>query len=286
MAQAPNTIHYLDYRSFLQDLVEWLRSENHSLSMRKIAEIAGASSPNWVQQVISRRIKAKPEALERIADYAKLSQNSKKQFLLLAAFDHARTLEEKEALLQKILRERRNVSLYTLENDQYQFFSSWYIPVIRELCTHPDFDGTEEWITQRIQPSIRPSNVRRAMRILSKLHLIKKDEISGRWVMNSTTVTTPSEVTSVAVKRYHQKIADLGKLAISTLPREERDFRSVTLGLSEKEYQKIKKRLEEFWYELMDLASECKKTEQVYQYTMQLFPVSSNIDSPCPKSKK
>ena len=273
----PDIIHYLDYRSYLKDLIAWLREENHSLSMRKISSIAGVSSPNWVQQVVSGRIKAKPEAIERLAQYAGLSKRDKERFVQLLSFDKASTLNEKDEILRKILQDRRKMSAYTLENYQYQYFSSWYIPVVRELCTNPGFDGTEEWIAKRTQPSIRKSNVRRALRILAKLKLIKKDSSTGKWLVTTNSVVTPSEVASLAVKRYHEKISELGRSAISTFEREERDIRSITLGLSKKKYTELKRKLEDFWYELMEFASTDNETERVFQYTMHLFPISSEL---------
>ncbi|MDG5815678.1 TIGR02147 family protein [Chitinispirillales bacterium ANBcel5] len=271
----PDIIHYLDYRSYLNDLVTWLKKKSPELSMRKIAEIAGASSPNWVQQVVSRRIKAKPEALRRISQFSNLSHTDTERFVLLAAFDHAKNLNEKDLLLRKILRDRRRAKYYTLENHQYQFFSSWFIPVVRELCTHPQFDGTEEWIASKIQPPVRKNSVKKALQILSDLNLIRKEKNSKRWEKTTNSVTTPSEIASVAIKRYHKKVMKLGEEALETIPRDQRDFRSITLGLSEKRYKEIKKRIEEFWYELLEYAANDNNTERVFQYNTQLFPIST-----------
>ena len=101
-----------------------------------------------------------------------------------------------------------------------------------------------------------------------------KTASDGSMALVDKSISTPSEVLSMAVVTYHGDIITLGRESIERFAPSQRDIRSVTLGLSSKGTEVLKKRMEAFWKELLAFAESEKGTEKVMQVNMQLFPVA------------
>jgi uncharacterized protein (TIGR02147 family) len=193
---------------------------------------------------------------------------------ILVNFDQAKTHREKDIFFMKILQKREYKSIKTSTKEQYQFFSHWYIPIIRELIVRPDYPGNPIWIAKKVKPSISESKVRKGILLLSKLGLVKKDTVNGKWEMVDRVISTRAEVMSMAIVKYHQDVIVLAGEAIERFAKPERDIRSVTIGLSSEGMKEAKKRLEAFWKEMLDFGGKQKNVKRVFQLNTQLFPLS------------
>jgi len=205
-----------------------------------------------------------------------LSKKEEEYFETIVAFDHAKTHEEKDKYFNKMLILREYKSIKLLEKEQYIYFSHWYVPVVRELVTHPQYRDDPSWIAEQIIPPISKAKVCKAIKLLEDLGMIKKE--GSKWIQTTNnTISTPSEVISLAVVKYHKDIISLARESIDRFKLNERDIRSVTIGLSKDGFEHIKKRLEAFWKELLDFSNTQNNIEQVMQINMQAFPLTKQI---------
>jgi uncharacterized protein (TIGR02147 family) len=268
-----NIYTYLDYRHFLTDLFNELKSEDSSFSFRSFAKMAGSSSPNFLQLIQARKLNIQKAGIHALSQSLRFKRKERSYFEYMVEFDHAKTHEEKDRYFRQMLLAKEYKQIQTLDKSQYELFSHWYIPVIRELIVSPHFSGDPEWIGEQIIPPVSPAKVKKGIAVLSSLGLIRKEE-NGTWVHTDRVVSTPSEVLSVAVATYHKNILGLAREAIERFTPEERDIRSVTLGVSTEGYTEVKKRLEAFWKELLVYAETQKNVDRIFQINMQLFPLS------------
>ncbi|MBN1129907.1 MAG: TIGR02147 family protein [Chitinispirillaceae bacterium] len=270
-----NIYTYLDYRHYLTDLFRALKEESPSFSFRSFAKMAGSSSPNFLQLIQARKLNIQSAGIHALSQNLKLTRKERNYFEYLVDFDHAKTHEEKDRFFQQILLAKEYKQIQTLDKSQYELFSHWYIPVIRELVVRHDYNGDPSWIGEKIVPPVSPAKVKKGIAVLSSLGLIRS-EGDNRWVHTDRIVSTPSEVLSVAVTTYHKSVLGLAREAIERFPPEERDIRSVTIGISNEGYGEVKKRLEAFWKELLAYAETQKNANRIFQVNMQLFPLSKN----------
>jgi uncharacterized protein (TIGR02147 family) len=269
----PSIFKYLSYRNFLEDAFSSLKNEKRNFSYRAFARLAGSTSPNYLQLITKRKLNISSTSIHRLSQNLGLSNREESFFENLVHFDHADTYEEKDKYYQRILHTKRYSSIKQLQKEQYEYFANWYNPVVRELIVHPDFNGDPAWIAQRIVPQVSTAKVKRSIRLLKSLKLIRFDKARNIWEQLNTAVSTPSEVASFAVAKFHESMIDIAKNSIQHYSSKQRDIRSVTLGLSKRGYQEIKKRTEAFWQEILDFASTQKVPESVFQLNMQLFPL-------------
>jgi uncharacterized protein (TIGR02147 family) len=274
MFMNPSVFDYIDYRHYLTDLCESLRREDSSVSYRSFARMAGSSSPNFLQLIRDRKLNIGDEQLGQLMRALAMPRREQKYLQSMVAFDHAKNHKSKDALFRQMINTRQYSSIKQLHKEQYEFFSHWYIPVVRELITHPDYPDDPAWIADQIVPPVSPAKVKQSIALLEKLNMIKRCEPGGRWEQTEAVVSTRSEVLSLAVTNYHKEVIGFGRAALERFDSRERDIRGLTLGLTAEGYKEVKSRLEATWREILAYAETQQKAERIYQLNFQLFPLS------------
>lgn len=272
----PSVYLYLDYRQYFADIYISKKKIIKSFSYRSFARMAGSTSPNLLQLITARKLNISSSQLATLAKSLGLDSNEEKYLETIVAFDHAKTHQEKDKYFQRILITREYKSVKTIEKKQYDYFSHWYNPVVRELVTSKQYPGDPVWIAERIVPKITLGKVKKSIELLETLGLIRRTDDSQQWICVERTISTPSEVLSMAVVKYSQDVIMLAKEAVERFSATERDIRSITVGLSQEGFAELKKRMESFWKEILAFADTQECTDQVMQVNMQLFPLSVN----------
>ena len=144
-----------------------------------------------------------------------------------------------------LLKTRKLKELKPIDQAQYDYYNTWYHTVIRELVVAKDFDGTAEWISERLYPAVSPEQVNKSIELLEKLSLIEKTP-DGQWQQVSSLASTGPEVKSLSVFNYHLNLLDLSKYVLDRLPAEQRDVSALTLGVSKKRLPELKEKIQEF----------------------------------------
>jgi uncharacterized protein (TIGR02147 family) len=266
---------FTDYRKFLEERIPRLL-ERKKWSWRALAREAGYSSPNYLQQVISGYRHLHPRFIRSTASILSLDEDGARYFDTLIRFSEARTHEERDQIFREILQQRKRRKIRTLDSAQYSFFSQWWIPVVWEVMVHPDCPGTPDWIARKIRPSLSISQVERAFQTLEELDLVEKQP-NGHWLRRDHVLQTTPEIRSIGAVNYHRQALELASHAVEKSPSEERDFRSVTIGLSRREIESIKEQLSHFWNRVLAEAEDSESKEKVYQLQMQFYPVTTPL---------
>jgi uncharacterized protein (TIGR02147 family) len=214
-----------------------------------------------------------------LAKSLELSSKEEEYLETIVAFDHAKTHDEKDKYFRRILQIRGQNNAVELQKEQYDFVSHWYIPVIRELVTCGSYTGDPQWIADRIIPSITLPQVKKGIALLQSLGLIISNEDGTKWKQTNRTISTPSEVLSVAAMNYHLDAINLGRESLSRFKADQRDVRAITLGIPKSKIGELKNRVEAFWSDLLAFANESGDVEKVMQVNIQMFPMSKDCDS-------
>lgn len=270
----PDVYTYFEYRTFLNDAFEAMRAGTPKLSHRGFAKQLGVSPPNFLQLVIQGKRSLGSTHAVAVARAFKLNKKATEFFLNLVDYEQAKTFEEKKLAYEKALHNKRFAAIKTLDKSQYELFTYWYIPVVRELLMHKEFTGRNQWIADRIFPRITVAQVKSAKALLLKLELMRHDEGTGKWKLANAVISTASEATHLGMRNYHMSTIRLAQASLEAFGNQERDIRSVTIGLSENAYAGLKAKLETVWSEIMEFAGSQQETDKVYQVNMQLFPLT------------
>lgn len=267
---------YTNYRLYLKDYYEERKAES-GFTYRDFSELTGMNSTSWLLHLIKGTKNLSPDTAIRIAKALKLGKAEAEYFELMVPFTQAKTNAAKDQIYQRMLGLKRKLKIVKLGEEQYDYYTKWYHPVIRSLVTKVDFgDGPGQpdfaKLARCLVPPITAAEAKKSVRLLEKLNLIMRGP-DGKYVHKNPVVSTGDEVASLNIVNYHKQVSRLAEAAHDRASREERDISSLTLGVSEEDFKVIKARIQAFRKEIMELALASKDADRVYQLNFQLFPV-------------
>ena len=266
-------IDYIDFRQYMLDYYED-RKRRSAFSWREFSKITGFSSSSYMKVVCDGKSKLSRLGVERVADAMGLTGFEKEYFRAMVKFGQTEEEVAKKSAYESMLAIAKNHKVRVLQGDLFEFYDSWRNPVIRELA--PLMPGaTPGEIAKKCYPEISAAEVRQSLDFLSRTGLLKKS-IDGQLEQAETSVTGTPDATRLALRGMHRQMSKLATPALD-LPREERNFSGVTMGISKDTYERIVKELDECRRKVIAIASEDKNIDQVYRLNLQLFPLTRNV---------
>lgn len=265
---------YRDYREFLAAF--YAHKKPAGLSYRSFARSAGLGAPNYLKLVIDGKRNLSSSMAQRFAAACKLNAEATEYFKLLVAFNQASNDEERNALHVQMTRFARFRSTQRLDLAEKEYYSSWYIPVVRELIACSGFVDEPAWIASNLMPPISEKEAQRALEVLMSLGLVERDE-RGLLVQSSRAVTTGVQASGLYIRNYHAEAMQRAVSAMQNVPAEERYISALTLSASASTLADVRRRVIEFRQELAALCDADPAPNQVIQLNLQLFPLSQPI---------
>lgn len=264
-------LDYDDYRMFLKDYYQEQKAKEKKYSYRKFSEDLGFSASNYLHLVITGKRNLSLDAINKIKNQFGWTAQQKKFFHNLVHYNQCKNQEEKEKYkieMEKVLGKKRLI----LNPDQFAYFSTWYIPVLKEIVALKGFVSNLNWISKKLKPVVEEEYVKKGLAILERLKMIKR--IKGKWLQTDEHISTEIEVTSTMVHNYHKQML---KLSFQALDMEagDRDISAMTMSLSEEQMKWLKQRVIDFRDEIQqELQGMSSEDTMVAQLNMQLFPVT------------
>jgi uncharacterized protein (TIGR02147 family) len=277
LAASVDVTQYLNHRAYLAEVYRVLKASLEGYTYLVFADDLGFSKTNVMRLVIVGQRPLTPKAAQRVAAALGLKSGARRYFETLVEYAHERLPARRDELFAELLTLKARSEAPSLPAPLADYFGAWYHPVIREMTALADFDGDAEWIKQRLAFPLRLDEIKRSLELLAELGYIAYDARAGRYVRVGATIVTEAEIDSLAVVRYHQKMIEMGREAITTVAEEERDVRAVTVTLPRRAVALLKGRIEEWVKEIAALESPEAPGEEVIQVNVQMFPFTKAV---------
>jgi uncharacterized protein (TIGR02147 family) len=266
---------YDDYRRFLGDFFEDQKRKRAAFSHRYFAQKAGFTSSSFCLSVIKGRYNLSSSATEKMVRAMELDPRQAIFFGALIRYNQSKSATEREAAWVAIQSIRRQVEFTSLTLPQQGYFSRWFYPVLRELVTHPAWDGN--WITlaRRVDPALTVEETREALHNLESWGLIEKTP-EGKFRCSSVLLNAEG-VPPIALREIRREFLQLGIGALDSKPPSQRFTTFTTLAMSESSYEYALKVLEEARRKIIAKAAGDERVEKVYEMVLQVFPLTKLI---------
>jgi uncharacterized protein (TIGR02147 family) len=269
----PSVFEYSDYRAFLKEMFQYRKETTPGYSHRYFARMAGFAAPNFLKLVIDGKRNLTSASISQVAKGFKLKKQEREFFENLVYMNQAEDLAEKNHYYRKMIAMTPKSGIKKIDQAQYDYFSRWYLPVIRELVVFGDRSQTAEQIAGRLDPPVRVKDVENAMDRLMQLGLIRKDD-RGRWEQNEALLRTEPEVKSVLIANFHREMIRLADTAIERFPAAKRDITALTLSIDKDRLPELKEKIAAFRQEILENFAADPNPDQVIQINFQVFPVT------------
>jgi uncharacterized protein (TIGR02147 family) len=272
-----NIFEYTDFREYLKAYFKDRKIADPKFSHRWLAGRLDLATSNFIMLVMQGKRTLSPLLRSKISEVFKHPRKEAEYFENMVNFIQAKSGKEKDLYFSRMTAFRKNVKVDKIKEWQYEYYSNWYNPVVRELITNTGCDGSPESICKLLQPSITPSQAKRSIDLLLKLGMIKKTR--SRYEQTASLITTDPEVNSLAVVNFHHAMGNLAVEALERIPKTERNITSCTIQVTAEVFDVMRKKIEDFREELLTLTDSVNEGERVYQLNFQLFPVSKKLNT-------
>lgn len=276
MKMEPNLFEHVNYRQFLAAYYQSKKASSESFSYRYFARRAGVASPSYLLDVIKGVKNIADKSLDGFCRALGLSLRERHYFENLVRFNQSDNPEVKRHYYQQLLPVLKKESGKHLQGKQYDYFSSWYLPVVREMIALSDFRENSKWISRRLKGLISPKEAKKAIELLLDLGLIKRNA-DERLKITDVTVTTPPEVAELVMVKFHQEMLSQAREALVGVEGWQREISGITAALSPAQFKEIKQEIQEFQNRIMQrLEKVDQEANHVYQFNCQLFALTAN----------
>jgi uncharacterized protein (TIGR02147 family) len=276
---AINVFQYTDYRAYLRAYFDERKKNDPKFSHRYLCRRLGLAAPNSIMLVMQGKRNITRSLAFRISEEFKHSIKEAEYFESMVGFAQAKNTNEKDRCFTRMIGLRKTTNVNKIEEHQYEYYSNWYNPVVRELVTSPEFTGDYAWLAKNVRPAITPGQAKRSVKLLLKLGLIRKK--GNCFVHSAAMISTGPEVASLAVANFHKTMAERAAEAMNIVRKEERDMTACTVYISKKGFEDIKNAVADCRKKVLAIAEVDEPVDQVYQVNFQVFPVSrTTLPSP------
>lgn len=234
------------------------------------------SSPSHLKMVIDGDRNLSSQTIERYKKALSLKKEDADFFELLVKYDQERDHESKVKFFQEILKEKKKKGFSLLASEQYNFLSKWHYVAIYVMVDLEDFRNDPDWIASRLRKKVSTSNIERAIEDLIKIGLLKFDK-DMNIIQTNGALDTPEEIKDMAVISYHHNMIQLALNYLEEGDWRLREFNGGTLPINDETLPLLKEKIREFRKEVNEMTSEINDASSVYQFNVQLFPLTKAI---------
>jgi uncharacterized protein (TIGR02147 family) len=275
---------YIDFREYIRDYYTE-HKKSSKLSFREFSKQAGFTSPSFIKLVIEGKANLSKSGVARLCNAMGLKKDDRHYFKNLALFGQAKDLGTKMHYLETLKSFQGPLTVNKLSNEQFEYFSQWYHPVIKELLDIIEFDGNFDALAKMVIPAISVEEARESLKVLLRLQLIKEE--SGRYFATKKFLTTDGQTTeSLAVHCVQKKMAQLASDAIDTFPKAQRDISGVSVAIGAQSVSAIQEEIARCRRRILEIASNESESDSVYRINFHLFPLSKKAASTILKLRK
>lgn len=267
---------YLDYRKYLSRVIEDRKQANRHFSYRFISQHLNLKSSGFMNRVIKGNKKLPELLVPKIAELFKLNDREKEYLMSMVKFNHSINTAEREDLLRRLEALKKKENARHVQPDQYQLFSKWFYVAIRELLRIINFKGDYHALAASLLPKIKNKEAREAIQLLEKIGLIAQDQ-DGVYHPLESQITTGDVWVSELIKNLQIQLTDLGKNAILTIPRQQRDISNLTFCASKATMRRIADEIAALRRKILTFADSDADADTVCLCNIQLFPIAKKI---------
>lgn len=270
-----NLFQYSDHHTYLSDSLNALRSLNSKLSYQKLMDELQLTSKSQ----IFRLLKAEPfvlskELVYRLSAYLGHSPREAEYFHLLVAFGEAESESDRLFFFEQLKKVSRPIPKARFSGTDFEYFSEWYYPVVRELVTHPKV--TLDTIGKSIYPPLTEEQVQNAIAVLEHLGMIHKE--GTQYVQKQSAIVPDPEFRSLVIRSFQIRHMKIAEEALKYSNIQQQHLGAITFGINKEGEQRIRNKISEFISDVISIASQYENNyDHVMQLNLQLFPVSKVI---------
>lgn len=255
---------HTDYRDIILEVYEIRRSRNSSYSLRAFARDLGLN-PTRVSDILNRRQGLSREVAETICEKMGLNEQVKQLFLNLVDANHARSRAAREQAQKKLEKKSKQTEM-KVALESFKIVSDWqHFAILTLVKNKPGIKAAE--IARRLE--IPQEQMSDYLERLERVQLVEKTGTG--FSAGNDLVATPTDMTSLAIQKYHTQILSKAQQSLEQQAVDQRDFSAMNMMISADQLPEIKGKIKEFRRGLLDWVEEAPARDRLYNLSIQFF---------------
>ena len=272
-----SVLPFADFRAFLNAYAQEMKNRQPMWSFGAWSKHLGLSTTSSLTKVLRGERNPGPRMVEKFIEYFSFSPEEEVHFRELVSLKKLSRDPRLSALLaQNVASRKKKDSARIISEPLFSRLAEWQCFAIREMVNLKNFTECPKWISEKLCQYVSDQEVKEAIQKLLNVGLLARDS-SGRLCLSSADVDTASDIPSDATKRYHEQSLDNAKLALSSVPCQEREFTSSVFVIDKSRIPEVKAMIREFREKLMR-SFEQTNGDEVYQLQVSFFPLTKSGD--------
>lgn len=257
----------LIYQRYLREEFERRRRRTASYSLRAFARDLAVPAPK-LSQYLNGTCGLSAKRATELAQKIRLGALEKELFVCSVEASHARDSLTRDRNLERLSLLLSN-TFSELNLEKFQLIRDWYHLAILELTTMKGFRSDVAWIARAL--SVPEDKVREALKRLVHLGLL--DQSQENWAQTEKDLETPNDISSSAIRDYHQQMLELAEVKLEQVPVEKREFGSMIFSVNDELVPELKQVIRSFQKEIAALIEKNSNKNCLYTLNLQLLPI-------------
>jgi uncharacterized protein (TIGR02147 family) len=274
---------YMDYRLFLADFYHYKKDQTRT-SLRPynyaiFSAAADIKSPNYLKMIIEGKRNLSMDMVSKFAKACGLNKAQGDEFKLLVLFNQAEDPADRNFALKKLSEYRVEQKLKhgQLDRKVFEKVPNWIGWIIYALVDQSGVSFEVPQLKYLLRGKASETEIQHALESLLASGELTKDAETGK-IQKGKSTEAPDEIPAALIRKLQMQLMYLGLESLYQDEASEREFGSLTMSLTEKEFEDIKFKLRQMRKSLHkenSIARMETKGDRVYQLNLQLFPVSN-----------
>ncbi len=268
-----NLFDYMDFRSFVKDRMDELRSRDGKFSFRYFSNKLGLRSKSHLNMVLDGQRRLRQDLARPLALALGLSREETAHFCLLVEYTQAKGAEEKAALLRKLRRKGGFREVHDLSLHQFDYLADPLQVTLREWVFCSNFRNDPKRLARDVRfgkPTTK--SISKARDALLRVGLLVQDE-SGALIQAEKHHQTGDDVSHLGLKMFYKNAFRQADKALE-LDGSQRHLGGMTMAVSQKGFARIRERYQEFVDDVRDIVDDDDEADTVMQMLFALYPLT------------
>jgi uncharacterized protein (TIGR02147 family) len=278
----PNIGAYTDFRHYLRDFYDYkIHLHKNSFShynYKTFSAAADIRSPNYLKLIIDGERNLSPATAKKFAKAMGLDKEGTDEFLLLVQYGQSMDPLERNRHLKSLndFRTKRRIKSGEIKSEKVDSAPRWVTWVLHALADQKNADFSIDSLRDLLQGKVSADDIRRSMQQLFDTQALQLDTQTGK-VKKGLTPPNQEEISAEHIRKIQSELMYLGMEALLNAKAQEREIGTLTVCLTEPEFEKLKFELRHLRKRILKdtlIAREQAPGDRVYQLNIQLFPIT------------
>lgn len=264
---------FTDYRAFLLAHVQDCKRRNIDWTYGVFAKKLGLKDTSSITKIMQGQREPGDAITGQLIRYFEFTPRESQYFQDLVRLQKIKKDPRLTVLLlEKMGKDHPDGALKLLDDKSFVMISNWYCSAIREMVRLDEFFEDPQWVSKKLHFKVTPTEATRAIDLLLQVGLLKRDE-KGTLKIAQGRFHTANDISSEAIKRYHESMLDHAKTALRKFDVQEREFTAATLTMKADRVAEGKELIREFRSRFAKLLEE-DGGDLTAQIQIQFFPLT------------